>query len=143
MLEISPTPGRRGALGVVVRDGRFLMIRRSRRVIAPLAYGFPGGGIHPGESQREALIREFREELHVDVRPVRRIWQSVTPWEVHLSWWSAELPADAQPVANPAEVASVHWLSAAEIADLPDSLPSNREFLDAMRSGQIELPLEL
>jgi (d)CTP diphosphatase len=142
MLDITPTPGRRGVIGVVVRSGRFLLIRRSSRVVAPLMYCFPGGGIHPGESETEALVREFQEELSVEVRPQRRIWECVTPWQVELSWWSAELAPRAEPVANPAEVASVHWLTAAEMAGLPDSLPSNSEFLEAVRRGQIDLPLE-
>ncbi|HLA84775.1 MAG TPA: NUDIX domain-containing protein [Thermoguttaceae bacterium] len=139
MLEIPPTPGRRGVIGVVVRDGRFLMIRRSAHVVAPLAHCFPGGGIHPGESEPEALVREFQEELHLKVRPLRRIWESVTPWQVCLSWWSAELPADAQPVANPAEVESIHWVTPTEMAALPNPLPSNFEFLEALRAGQINL----
>jgi len=138
MLEITPAPGQRGVVGVVVRRGRLLLIRRSSHVIAPLTYCFPGGGIHPGESEPDALIREFREELNVAVDPLCQIWQSVTPWKVHLSWWSAELPDDAQPVPNPAEVQSVHWLTPAEMAALPDSLPSNMEFLEAIRRGQIK-----
>ncbi|MBN1589465.1 MAG: NUDIX domain-containing protein, partial [Pirellulales bacterium] len=91
MLEIAPTPGRRGAIGVVLRDERFLLIRRSAHVIAPRRFCFPGGGIHPGESEADALVREFQEELSVRVRPLRRIWRSVTPWQVRLSWWLAEL----------------------------------------------------
>jgi len=142
VLDITPTPGRRGVIGIAVRQGRFLVIRRSSRVIAPHRYCFPGGGIDPGESEADALVREFQEELLVDVRPVRRIWRSVTPWQVDLSWWSVELADDAEPVANPAEVASVHWMTAAEIADLPDGLPSNLEFLEAIERGEIDLPLE-
>lgn len=137
VLEITPTPGRRGVVGIVLRNDRFLVIRRSSSVIAPLRYCFPGGGIHPGELERAALVREFQEELHVAIRPIRRIWESVTPWQVHLSWWLADLPDDTQPVANPDEVESVHWMTGAELAALPDGLPSNLEFLDALHDGRI------
>ena len=48
---------------------------------------------------------------------------------------------DAQLVANPAEVASVHWLTPSEMAAKEDLLESNREFLELVQRGEIELPL--
>ena len=139
MLDIPPDPGRRGVVGVVARDGRLLVIRRSSQVVAPGMYCFPGGGIEPGESEPEALVREFREELGVVVRPVRRLWQSVTPWQVRLTWWLADLDAEAQMTPDQREVESIHWVTPAEMAEFPDSLPSNFEFLDALAAGQIDL----
>lgn len=139
MLNIPPQPNHRGVLGVVVRDGRFLMIRRSATVVAPGMIGFPGGGIESGETEPEALIREFHEELGVAVEPIRPLWQSVTPWQVRLSWWLAALAVDARPEPNPAEVASFDWLSPAEIAALDNGLPSNRDFLAALAAGRIRL----
>ena len=47
-MTIPDDPGRRGVVGVVVRDGRMLVISRSRSVVAPLVYCFPGGGIEAG-----------------------------------------------------------------------------------------------
>ncbi len=139
-MEIIPDdPGRRGAVAIVIRDGRMLVIRRSRKVVAPLMYCFPGGGIEVGESEQEAIIREFREEIGVAVRPLRRIWQCVTDWKVQLAWWLGELQPDAVPIPNPAEVESVHWVTPAEMLQLPDLLPSNREFLEAVGRGEIEL----
>ncbi len=139
---IPDDPGRRGVIGVAVRDGRMLVIRRSRSVVAPLVFCFPGGGIEPGESEEQALVREFREEIGVTVRPLRRLWQCVTAWKVELSWWLVEIAADATPVPNPAEVESVHWLTPAEMSQLPDLLASNREFLAfARESGLFSGPL--
>lgn len=132
---------RRGSVAIVVRRGRLLVIRRSQAVIAPGAYCFPGGGIEEGETDKEALVRELVEELGVDVRPVRQIWEDITPWRVHLTWWFCHLADDARPVANPAEVASVHWYTPAEMSRLPNLLPNNRQFLALVASGEIELPL--
>jgi 8-oxo-dGTP diphosphatase len=134
-----PTAARRGAVAVIVRDSRFLVIRRSQQVVAPGAYCFPGGGLEPGESEHEALARELLEELGVIVRPVRRVWHSVTPWRVELAWWLAELAEDAAVSPNPAEVESVHWLTPDEIRALSPLLASNAEFLDALESGAILL----
>jgi len=138
---IPDDPGRRGAVAICVRDGRMLAIRRSSSVVAPLVFCFPGGGIEDGESEEDALVRELREELDVVIRPQRRLWRNVTPWKVELAWWLCELDATARPVANPAEVDSIHWLTVAEMAATPDLLESNREFLELVRRGAISLPV--
>ena len=139
MDKIPDDPGRHGAVAIVMRAGRMLVIRRSRAVVAPLTYCFPGGGIERGESEEEALVREFREEIGVTLRPLRRIWRCVTAWKVELAWWVGELAPDAVPVPNPAEVESVHWLTPAEMLRLPGLLQSNREFLQMVQRGEIDL----
>jgi len=136
-MTIPDDPGRRGVVGVVMRDGRMLVIRRSRSVVAPLIYCFPGGGIEADESEEESLVREFREELGITIRPVRRLWECVTAWKVELAWWLVEMEPDATPAANPSEVESIHWLTPEEMAELPDLLESNREFLELLARGTI------
>ena len=130
---------RRGAIAVIVRDRRLLVIRRSASVVAPGAVCFPGGGIEADETEEQALVREFREELGAPVAPLRRLWQSVTRWEVELSWWLAHLEADAELAANPAEVASFHWLTHQEILAESKLLESNRQFLALVAAGDIRL----
>jgi 8-oxo-dGTP diphosphatase len=130
---------RRGAVAVVMREHRFLVIRRSDHVVAPGALCFPGGGIEAGESEAEALIREFREELGAAVRPIRRVWQSTTPWQIDLAWWLGQLEAQVALVPNPAEVASVKWLTPDQMLAESMLLESNRQFLAALAGGQILL----
>jgi len=48
---------RTASRGVVVQDGRLLMIHT-----AAGDYKFPGGGVEPGETLQEALCREMLEE---------------------------------------------------------------------------------
>jgi 8-oxo-dGTP diphosphatase len=85
------------------------------------------------------LVREIREELGAIVQPVRRVWQSVTPWGVDLSWWLSCFEAGTQMKPDPTEVESVHWFTADEMARLTDLLASNRHFLGALQSGRIDL----
>ncbi len=139
MEKIPDQPGRRGAVAIVVHEGRMLVIRRSRHVIAPLAYCFPGGGIEPGETEEAAVVREVREEIGVGIRPLRRLWECTTAWKVHLAWWLASLEMPAAFVPDPREVDSVHWYTPREMAALPDLLDSNREFLDLIEGRKIEL----
>ncbi len=130
-------PRRRGVVAVITRHERFLVIRRSQWVEAPRTICFPGGGIEDAESEEAALAREIREELSVDVAAQQRIWESITPWNIHLAWWSARLPDDAPLVPNPAEVESVHWWTIPKMLDAADLLQSNRAFLAALSAGQI------
>jgi 8-oxo-dGTP pyrophosphatase MutT (NUDIX family) len=124
-------------VAVVLRDGRFLVIRRSEHVVAPGAFCFPGGGIEPGETEEVALVRELREELDVLVRPIRLLWRSLTPWNVALAWWLSEF--EGEPTCNPAEVASFHWLASDDLAAQPELLESNHHFLAALGRGEIVL----
>ncbi len=137
MQKIPDDPGRRGAVAIALREKRMLVIRRSRHVVAPLVYCFPGGGIENGESEEEALVRECREEIGVTLNPIRRLWECTTAWKVQLAWWLAEIAPDAQPAANPREVESIHWFTPLEMASLSDLLPSNKDFLDLVLSGKI------
>lgn len=56
------------ACALIDADGRVLLAQRPEG--KPLAglWEFPGGKIHPGESPEQALIRELKEELDIDVR---------------------------------------------------------------------------
>ncbi|MCC9640798.1 NUDIX domain-containing protein [Rhodopirellula sp. JC740] len=139
----SKTPHRnrkRGVIGVMFREDRLLIIRRSMTVNAPGKLCLPGGGIEAGETEEQALVREMQEELAIDVTPNRLCWRSVTPWGTKLAWWLAEFPDHVDPVPNPEEVAEVHWMTPADIFSARGVLPSLPDFVTAWRNGKIELP---
>jgi 8-oxo-dGTP pyrophosphatase MutT (NUDIX family) len=127
-----------GVVAVIPQGDRLLVIRRSRHVVAPRQFCFPGGHLVSGESEQEGLVRELDEELQVIVQPKRRLWQSVTPWQVSLAWWLCD-PIRSEPVPNPAEVESFHWLDRMELGQLSDLLESNHEFLIAWDQGEFGL----
>jgi 8-oxo-dGTP pyrophosphatase MutT (NUDIX family) len=131
-----------GVVAVIPRGQSLLVIQRAPGVVAPLAYCFPGGGVHPGESEEAALQREVREELGVVIEPRQRLWHSITPWGISLAWWLAALPEDQHPRPNPAEVAAWDWCFHSQIQFLPNLLESNHQFLAAWRRGEILLCLE-
>jgi 8-oxo-dGTP diphosphatase len=138
-LNEEPAIVRRGAVAVIMHDQRLLIIRRSQQVVAPGMYCFPGGGIEPGETETQAVVRELQEELGCTIRPRRRIWESVSPWRVHLAWWLSDLDAASTPTPNPLEVESVHWFTLAELATLPNQLESNYRFMEAVARGEVQL----
>ena len=122
-----------------MRGDQFLVIRRSASVVAPGSMCFPGGGIEGQESETEALQRELREELGAEIQPLRCVWRSTTRWHVELAWWLGELADEAELCPNPAEVESVHWLTADDMRGHAGLLDSNVQFLIALAAGEIAL----
>jgi 8-oxo-dGTP diphosphatase len=56
-------------------DGsRFLVQQRLPRGSRALLWEFPGGKVEAGESEPEALARECREELDIQLQVGRRLW---------------------------------------------------------------------
>jgi 8-oxo-dGTP diphosphatase len=52
---------------VIEHNGKVLAGQRSAALSFPLQWEFPGGKLEKGETDEEALFREIREELNVDV----------------------------------------------------------------------------
>jgi ADP-ribose pyrophosphatase YjhB (NUDIX family) len=115
-----------GVGGVVVRDGRALLIRRGKE---PL-YGrwtVPGGTVELGESLEEALVREMEEETGLRVEPLalltvfdrieregRRVVRHYVIVDYLCRWRSGEARAGS-------DALDVAWASAEELPryDLP------------------------
>ena len=63
-----------GVVGAaIVRDGRVLASRRTEPPRLAGLWEFPGGKVDPGESDEQALVRELREELQVEVEVGERL----------------------------------------------------------------------
>jgi mutator protein MutT len=61
-----------GVGAIIVENGRILLVRRAN---PPLQgeWSIPGGLVETGETIKEALIREVREETCLEIEPVRLI----------------------------------------------------------------------
>jgi 8-oxo-dGTP diphosphatase len=75
-------------------DGRVLIAQRPAGKHMAGWWEFPGGKVGSGESDREALVRELREELGVETRPdceVAGLSHEYPDRIVDLVLWRAEL----------------------------------------------------
>ncbi len=130
---------KRGVVAVILRDERFLVIRRSQTVTAPGKLCMPGGTMETGESETDTLVREMQEELALEVTPVRLCWRSVTPSGTTLAWWLATIGPEVTPVPFPEEVEEYFWMTQEEIHHAKDALPSLPDFVQACSTGEIQL----
>lgn len=131
---------RHGAVGIVVENNQFLVIRRSPFVRAPNMLCFPGGTIESGETPEQAVVRELSEELGLLVACPQMIWQSRTSWGTLLDWLVVERHPESQPVANEREVAEFMWLDATQLLRRPDLLGSMPDFFSAWARELFQLP---
>jgi mutator protein MutT len=132
-------PNRQAAVAVIQDGNKFLTILRSETVRAPGKICFPGGGVEPGETIAEALVREMQEELSIEVEAGETIWRSDSVRGFELHWCMATIKPNQVITPNPLEVASIQWLTGMEMLDLPNLLDTNREFLDALDSNEFSL----
>ena len=60
--------------GLICENGRVLACQRSVNAAFPLKWEFPGGKVETGEPHEEALRRELREELQIEVETATKIY---------------------------------------------------------------------
>ena len=54
--------------GIIVKGDKILIAQRSDRADHPLKWEFPGGKVLPNENINQALMREFKEELGIEIK---------------------------------------------------------------------------
>ncbi len=53
--------------------GRYLITQRPPKATLPLLWEFPGGRVEEGESDEQALFRELKEEMDIEVEVLEQV----------------------------------------------------------------------
>ncbi len=120
----------RGAIGIIERGGRYLLIQRAAGLVRAGYWCLPGGHVERGETSRAAVKRELAEELGLVVEPVQRLGslRVHTSRRYILAVWRVRV-VSGKMVINQKEIATVAWLDADEIRRLSPALASNLDVL--------------
>jgi mutator protein MutT len=126
------------AAAIADAAGRVLIAQRPNGKHMAGAWEFPGGKVEHGEAPLEALARELREELGVEIgpgphRPVRRINHSYPDRDVLIDVWRVDDFA-----GNPRGLddQALRWCSPVQLEQAP-LLPADRPIVVALRLPSI------
>jgi A/G-specific adenine glycosylase len=127
---------------VIRRDGQVFIAQRPADGLLGGLWEFPGGKTEPGETLPEALRRELREELAIDVEvgaPFGVYRHTFTHFKVTLHAFVCRLANGSEPI--PREHSDIRWVTPAQLADFPMG-KIDRQIAEklASRAGDSALP---
>lgn len=111
---------------------RFLIGQRPEHKARGLLWEFVGGKTEPGESKEQALIRECREELDVEIQVgdvFLEVTHEYTDLTVHLTLFHASI---VRGIPQKLEHQDLRWITPQEIENYA-FCPANQVILDKLR----------
>ena len=121
---------------LITEGERFMICKRPAHKARGGLWEFAGGKVEPGESPGQALRRECREELGIEIEPkglfakVRHEYPDLT---IDLYLFAARI---ALGVPKPVEHTEIRWITAGEMAEY-EFCPADEELLKLIASGRI------
>ena len=121
--EVIPAPAKRSSrrieavVAVIERNGKYLIQQRPPTGLLAGLWEFPGGKREPGETLEEALAREVREELGVEVRgarPLVTVRHAYTEYRVTLHAFACDIVGE--PKADPKRL---RWVAPKDMRRYP------------------------
>ena len=119
---------------LIKRDNKFLICQRPRNKARALLWEFVGGKVEQGESREDALKRECKEELDVDITVGKLFMKVVHEYPditIELSLFEAEI--DEEQEIKLLEHVDAKWITAEEI-DEYEFCPADEDILAKIKS---------
>ncbi len=109
---------------VVSRDGRYLVARRPQNKHHGGLWEFPGGKLHKGETATEAIKRELREELGVNVVSIGKTVAVLSDELIQIRFLAVDF--NDEPMAL--EHSELQWCNLPELTSV-DLAPIDKRFV--------------
>lgn len=104
-------------VAVTIRDNQVLMVRKRAPKGQLSPWMFPGGKVEHGESEEDAVVREFREETGLECLPVQRLGARTHPVsQQELIYWGCAFRGGK--IAKEDEITYVAWVDIDDVAHL-------------------------
>lgn len=117
---------------LIWKNERFLACQRPANKARGLLWEFAGGKVEPGETKEQALIRECKEELGIEL-DVGQVFLEVThaypDLTVHLTLFQAKI---ASGTLQKLEHEDLRWITISEI-DQYDFCPADQVILEHLK----------
>ena len=112
--------------GAIIAEGAVLAAQRRRPPALAGLWELPGGKVADGEAEADALVRELREELGIEVSVGERLGRDVVlPGDVVLRAYRVTQTGGE---LHPRDHGALRWVAAADLAGLP-WVPADRAWL--------------
>jgi 8-oxo-dGTP diphosphatase len=112
--------------GALISGATLLVAQRQRPPELAGLWELPGGKVAPGETEADALVRELREELGVDVVVGDRLGGDIAIGEALIL--RAYLVTHTGGALHPHDHRALRWVDASELAAL-DWVPADRAWV--------------
>jgi 8-oxo-dGTP diphosphatase len=126
---------------IIINKGQVLLGQRRKGDRHPFKWEFPGGKVEHGESPRQALIRELREELQIEARigPELARYEHDYPSgsRVHLLFFAVR-EYSGEPVARVFE--QISWVDLSSLPEI-DFLEGDIDFVKRLARGDFSKQL--
>ena len=118
---------------IIIKENRVLIAERAPSENLAGKWEFPGGKIEPGETPKECLKREIREELEVDIDVLDRFGESIYVYSSGtiklMAFWCQWISGDFRLNVH----SRIEWVNRQEL-DLYDFAPADIPLVEKLKA---------
>lgn len=123
------------AIIVLVERGNELLLARSRHFL-PHMYSVLAGFVEPGESLEEAVVREVKEEVGVDVKDIKYFGSQPWPFPHSLMIGFTATYTSGEISLNDEEIEEAGWFTVDNLPRIPGKISIARKLIDGFLAKQ-------
>ena len=126
------------AIIVLVERGNQLLLARSRHFM-PGMYSVLAGFVEPGESLEEAVVREVKEEVGIEIKDINYFGSQPWPFPHSLMIGFTATYAGGEISIDDKEIEDAGWYTAEKLPRLPGKISIARKLIDGFLAKQGKL----